>query len=72
VLDDLAEAMKALDGKKMKLFFRSQMRIGEDFGVNLEQCQLRNVRLNHFFNSLRSSCFIFAPEFFEAPEPIFV
>jgi hypothetical protein len=41
------------------------MTISEDFGANLERCQLRNVRLNYFFNSLPPACFIFEPEFFE-------
>ena len=48
------------------------MRIGDDFGVNLEQCQLQNARLRQFFNSLPPACFIFAPDFFEEPEIIFV
>ena len=44
------------------------MIIGDDFGANLERCQLRNVRLNYFFTSLPPACFIFAPEFFDGGE----
>ena len=33
--------------------------------ASLERCQLRQVRLDRFFNSLPSACFRFPSEFFE-------
>ena len=52
--------------------FCNCMTVSDDFALNLECCQLRNVRLKHFFDSLPSACFVLAPEFYEEPEIIFV
>jgi hypothetical protein len=41
------------------------MIISDDFGANLELCQLRNVRLHYFFASLPPACFMSEPEFFD-------
>ena len=42
------------------------MEISDEFGRNLERCQLRNVKLNKFFNSVSNEPFCFPPEFFES------
>ena len=44
------------------------MTISDDFGANMECCQLRNVRLKLFFNRLPPACFISEPEFFDGGE----
>ena len=44
------------------------MTVSDDFALNLECCQLRNVRLKHFSNSLPAACFISDPDFFVGRE----
>ena len=64
--------LQCLESNRLFCNCENCMIVSDDFGANLECCQLRNVRLNHFFNSLPPACFIFAPEFHEEPELIFV
>ena len=62
--------LQCLEGNKVFCRCGNCMEISDEFGANLERCQLRNVRLNHFFNNLPSELFRFPPEFFES-EPLF-
>ena len=60
--------LQCLESNRLFCNCANCMIISDDFGANLERCQLRNVRLNYFFTSLPPACFIFAPEFFDGGE----
>ena len=44
--------LQCLESNRLFCNCENCMIISDDFGANLELCQLRNVRLNYFFNSL--------------------
>ena len=49
--------LQCLESNRLFCNCENCMIVSEDFGANLECCQLRNVRLNHFFDSLPPACF---------------
>ena len=48
------------------------MIISEEFGASLGRCQVRQFKLNMFFNTLPTPCQLLEPEFFEETETVFV
>ena len=60
--------LQCLESNRLFCTCQNCMTISDDFAANLECCQLRNVRLKHFFNRLPPACFISDPEFFDGGE----
>ena len=60
--------LQCLESNRLFCTCQNCMTISDDFGANMECCQLRNVRLKLFFNRLPPACFISEPEFFISGE----
>ena len=56
--------LQCLESNRLFCTCQNCMTISDDFAANLECCQLRNVRLRHFWDSLPPACFISEPDFF--------